>query len=132
MRIGIDQDRMTIPVTAPNEMASNKTAVMVVGRTTLPLLRAGEIEILMLVMVRTDERTDNEGGRQRVDLTVLKMGSSCCVGLNTKQVRVESDLIRRVTIGAMFGPTLSDTLVEWLLLQQWTVVPFCAAVSFSG
>lgn len=60
------------------------------------------------------------------------MGSSCCVGLNTKQVRVESDLIRWVTIGAMFGPTLSDTLVEWLLLQQWTAVPFCAAVSFSG
>ena len=67
-----------------------------------------------------------------MDLTVLKMGSSCCVGLNTKQVRVESDLIRWVTIGAMFGPTLSDTLVEWLLLQQWTAVPFCAAVSFSG
>jgi len=55
--IGIDRDRMRIPVTAPKEIVSNRTVVTVVGRITLPVLRA-EIKILiMLVRVRTDGRT---------------------------------------------------------------------------
>lgn len=55
--IGIDQDRLRIPVTAPNEMVSNRTVVTVVGRITLPLLLA-EIKILMMLeKTRTDGRT---------------------------------------------------------------------------